>query len=357
MPRHKWDPVCPEPKGLVRPVRIDPAGVTGPTRGQAAGRGWRRTSQGFHVPAGTPVNVPEQRILEQSVRLPAGGAVTGWAACRLHRVGLLDGLAPDGVTRIPVPLVIGPDSRIRGDAGIVRLRERLERDDITSRYGIPCTTVERAAFDAMRLAADEREATVVPSMVTAAGRSSLVRLRAYVDRHPGWRNVGQARRALQLATEHFRSPNEVRAYLIWVLDAGLPRPWPNVEVRDLQGRLLGVADLLDDEAGLAVEFDGEDHRSKDQHTRDVRKEDAFRRVGIEVVRVTGTDLHDRPLVVDRLLAGRARARFEPHEVRRWRARRPVDHVEQELLEREVSRELAALVESQPLPDIDELRAM
>jgi hypothetical protein len=128
-------------------------------------------------------------------------------------------------------------------------------------------------------------------------------------------------------------------------------------VRDLQGRLLGVADLLDDEAGLAVEFDGEDHRSKDQHTRDVRKEDAFRRVGIEVVRLTGTDLHDRPLVVDRLLAGRARARFEPHEVRRWRARRPVDHVEQELLEREVSRELAALVESQPLPDIDELRAM
>jgi hypothetical protein len=27
---HKWDPVCPPPTGLVRPVRIDPTGLTGP---------------------------------------------------------------------------------------------------------------------------------------------------------------------------------------------------------------------------------------------------------------------------------------------------------------------------------------
>lgn len=357
MPQHRWDPVCPEPRNLARPVRIDPEGETGPTRGQLLSGKWRRTSHGWYVPSGAPLDVPEQRILEQSMRLPAGGVVTGWAACRLHQVGLLDGLEPDGVTHLPVPLVIGRNSRIRGDEHIARMREEVAAEDVTSRYGIPCTRIERAAFDAMRLAGDEREATVVPSMVAAARKSSIVRMQRYVEAHPGFRNVGQARRALELATEHFRSPNEVRVYLVWRLDADLPAPWPNANVYNRQGRLLGIADLLDPEAGLAVEYDGADHRGKARHTRDVRKEDAFRRAGIEVVRVTGTDLLDRPLVVDRMLAGRDRALFEPPDSRRWYAHQPEDRVEQELQALEALRELNAYVESQPLPSIDELKRM
>jgi hypothetical protein len=149
---HKWEPVCPEPLGLVRPVRVDPTGVTGPTKAQAAGDDWRQTSWGFHVPADTRSDLPEQRILEQSVRLPAGGVVTGWAASRLHRAGLLDGLAPDGVTRLPVPLALGVSGRIRGDSRIVRLHEPLAASDRTLRYGIPCAVIERAVFDGMRLA-------------------------------------------------------------------------------------------------------------------------------------------------------------------------------------------------------------
>lgn len=354
---HKWDPVCPEPRHLVRPVRIDPAGVRGPTRGQAQGPNWRASSHGWYVPAHTPSEVPEQRILEQSVRLPAGGAVTGWAACRLHRAGLLDGLEPDGRTQIPVALALPPECRLRKDERVVLLREPMAASDLTRRYGIPCTVIERAAFDAMRLADDEREATVVPSMVAAARLTSLLRMRRYVEDHPRFRRVGQARRALELAAEHFRSPNEVRVNLVWRLDAGLPAPWSNAEVYDRSGRLLGIADLLDHEAGLVVEYDGEDHRGRARHTRDVRKDDAFRRVGIEVVRVTGTDLLDRPLVVDRMLAGRRRALFEAPEQRRWWARQPRDRVEQHLLERAAVRELNQLVESQPLPDIEELRRM
>ena len=42
------------------------------------------------------------------MRLPAVGAVTGWAACRLHGAAFFDGLAPDGVTPLPVPLAVGP---------------------------------------------------------------------------------------------------------------------------------------------------------------------------------------------------------------------------------------------------------
>ena len=36
----------------------------------------------------------------------------------------------------------------------------------------------------------------------------------------------------------------------------------NCPIQDLAGNLLGIADLLDEEAGLAVEFDGADHRAR-----------------------------------------------------------------------------------------------
>ena len=78
MPR-EWDLKCRFPAGLVRPVRVDPTGITGPTPHQARGPSWRRTSHGFYVPAGTGSDLPEQRILEASVQ--------GFAGQRGYRLG------------------------------------------------------------------------------------------------------------------------------------------------------------------------------------------------------------------------------------------------------------------------------
>lgn len=334
MARHRWDPVCPPPRGLVRPVRIDPAGVTGPTRGQAAGPRWRRTSHGFYVPTEGPPDVPEQRILEQAVRLPAGGAVTGWAACRLWQAAFFDGLDRDGRTRLAVPLALGARGNIRRDDQVVLTYEPLAEGEVVVRHGSPVCTVARAAFDAVRLAPDVREAVVVLDMVAAARLLSIVRARAYADLRSGWRRIERARDALALASEHSRSPNETRLRLIWLLDACLPPVLVNCPVLTRDGRLLGIADLLDPVAGLAVEFDGADHRTSRRHAADVAREDDFRRHGIEVARVTGRDLDDRALVVRRLHEARGRARFEPCEDRRWVARPLADDLEARLQERE-----------------------
>ena len=324
MSRHPWEPVAAPPRGLVRPVPVDPTGTAGPTRGQAAGPHWRRTSPGLYVPAGTPCDVPEQRILEQSARLPDGGAVTGWAACRLAGAGLIDGLAADRRTRLPVPLALGQHGRIRGDDRVVCLYDALGPAEVTVRYGIRTTRVLRAAFDAVRLAGDDREAVVVLDMMAAARLISLQQMREYVVLRAGSPGVAAARRALAWASEHSRSPNESRLRLVWYLDAGLPVVRVNCPVHDRRGRLLGIADLLDEEAGLVVEFDGADHRRAGRHTDDVRREDGFRRHGLEVARVTGLDLRDGvQRVVDRLRAARRRSRFEPVERRPWVAR-PVD---------------------------------
>lgn len=314
---HRWDPTCPPPRRLVRPVRVDPAGVTGPTRGQANGPRWRRSSHGFYVPSEVDGSVPEQRILEQSVRLPPEGAVTGWAACRLAGAGFFDGVERDGRTRIPVPLAVGPRARPRPDAGIVISRERLDATEVTVLHGVPCTEIRRALFDEMRRTTDLREAVVSMDMAAAAELVSLRRMRAFTDLRSGWTRVAQVRTALDLADERSRSPNETRLRLVWMLDAGLPRPMVNQPVWDLSGGLLGIADLLDPAAGVVGEYDGADHRQANRHSKDVDREARFRDHGLELFRVTGPDMLDIPLVVARIKRAHDRARWVPPERRTW----------------------------------------
>lgn len=355
MGEHKWARVCRPPAGLVRPLRTDSTGITGPTPGAARGKHWRRTSQGWYVPADTSLDVPEQRVLEQSVRLPDGAAVTGWAACRMHGAGLIDGLAPDGRTRIPVGLALGgANRRIQSDPSVRLSFERLAQSEVVSRQGVRVTIPLRAVFDAMREAGDLREAVVVVDMMVAAELVTLHDVRRYVAGRVGWRGVGQVRRALDLASEHSWSPQETRLRLVWRIDAGLPDPLPNCPVHGLDGSLLGTADLLDAEAGLVAEFDGADHRRVRRHARDIAKEDRFRRHGLEVARVTGLDLADVPLVVRRLQEARSRARFLPPAQRRWQAR-PMQGLSERRHDEELVRRMIEDLESQPLPDIRELR--
>ena len=332
-------------------MRLDPTGETGPTPHQARGPYWRRTSHGFYVPVAAP-DLPEQRILEQSVRLPSGAAITGWAGCRLHGGNFFDGLAPDGVTELPVPLALGRGGNIRRDERIEVDYLPLAADEVVVRHGIRVVVPARATFDAMRFAEDAREATVALEMSVAARFTSIERVRAYGEAHPGATGIGQVRQGCAWAREHSRSPNEVRTRLVWELDAGLPRPEINCPIHALDGRLLGIADLLDPVAGFVAEFDGADHREKARHTRDVAKDEAFRGVGIEVARITGTDLKDRQLVVARLRSARSRASFEPAERRRWRAKPLADCAEAELAKKEMMSELMQHVLSLPeeLPD-------
>lgn len=309
-------PICPRPTGLVHPVPLDPTGRTGPTRGQAAGPRWRQTSHGLYVPADVDAALPEQRIVEQAARL-WGGAVTGWASCRMHRAGFFDGLMPDGRTPIPVPLGCGPLHQIRKQPGDDLIRDKLFPPEIVWLNGVPCTVRRRALFDAMRYAEDTREAAVAMDNMAAAELVSIRQMQEYVDEHPAWTGVQRARDALLLADENSRSPNETRMRLIWRIDAGLPPPLVNRPVFDLDGRLIGIPDLFDPDAGVAAEYDGEDHRRAGRHSGDVDREGRFRDHHLEIFRVTGPDMPNRERVVRRMHATYARANWVPEARRTW----------------------------------------
>ena len=292
------------PVALVPPVAVDPDGVSGPTRGAAAGPHWRRTSPGRYVPACTPESV-EQRILEAALRAGGKGAVTGWAALRLHGVGFCDGLAGDGTTALRVPLVEGA-GRIRAHPTIQVSRETLPADEVVVVHGIRCVTAERALYDEARRH-EVRWAVVHADMAYAAGVLDRDAWATYIGSRPWHVRIRHARLVLDLSAVGSRSPGETLLRLVWVLDCGWSAPLLNPLVTDEHGVVIGMPDLLDPECGLAVEYNGAVHRSRDTYVRDLAREHAFRGVGLECAAFTGPDLGDRRLVVERLRAARARS--------------------------------------------------
>lgn len=313
-----WRPRCQPPSDLVRPVPVDPTGVRGPTAGQARGPFWRRSSPRLYVPASVDATVVEQRILEESMRLPEGGAVTGWAALRLAGAGFFDGLAADGRTTLDVPLVLPPGRDIRRAPGFRVTRERLPESETTIVGGTRCTVPLRAVFDEARRAPSVRTAAVVIDMAAVSGLIRLTELDGYLAGKSRWTGVHLVTTAL--ADERGLSPRETQMRLIWVLDAGLPRPRCNWPVADGEGRSIGRPDLLCEELAVVGEFDGADHRSRRQHRADVRREDLFRRAGLECFTLVGADLDDVASVVERMHATVERAR-RSGVPRTWRTRR------------------------------------
>jgi hypothetical protein len=159
---------------------------------------------------------------------------------------------------------------------------------------------------------------VVVLDLTAGGRvTSLGRMRDYAGTRAGWAGVEQVRSALRLASERSRSPNESRLRNVLRVVGSLSSLLVNRPVFDQAGRLLGVPDLFDPVAGLVLEYDGAEHRGARRHSRDVRREDGFRRHRLEYVKVTALDMPLPERVVDRVLAGRERAHWLPEGRRSW----------------------------------------
>lgn len=301
--------------GLVLPVRIDPEGLHGPTRGQANGPGWRRTSRGWFVPAGTSTDSPEQRILEASAVLPMGGCVSGWSALRWAGGFWFAGTRADGSTR-PVQLHTG-DHNIRSQRGFTVSEERITYLDMRVIDGVPVASPSFAAAFEMRYAPSAREAHVVFEMAAYNDLLSGAEIATLLVELNGWTGVPQARSVLPHMDENYWSPQEVRLHQIWCHDAQLPPMLTNRPVFDRHGNHIATPDLLDEEAGLAVDYNGEHHLDLLQHRRDRGREERLRSCGLEHLVVLGGDSHDIGMLVSRLHRARKRARFAAPSARGW----------------------------------------
>jgi len=301
------------PHEIVWPVRVDVSGRTGPTRMQARGRSWRRTSRGLYVPAATPYTV-EQRIVEAAAVLPSYGAVTGWAALRWLGGTWFDG--DDSHGHLPVTLAL-MDSSVRPQPGIAISEERLDPSEIEPFAGIRVTLATYALLFEIRYARSLSHAVTYADMAAYSDLVSRAELAALVATCAGWTGIGRGRDVVGLMDENAWSPAEVSMRQIWRTEAGLPAPLANRPVFDLHGHHIGTPDLLDPVAGVAGEYDSELHLDSSRRRRDLEREELFRAAGLEPVAMVTGDLRDPWGFVARLRTAYARAERRPASDRRW----------------------------------------
>ncbi|CAN5327271.1 hypothetical protein BH09ACT12_BH09ACT12_31270 [soil metagenome] len=313
-----FDPARP---GLLLPGRLDELGITGPTRSQSQGKHVRRTSRGFYLPAWVAPEPAAQRIVEASVVVPPGCAITGWAALHWYGARWFSGTAADG-SLLPVTVAISTRD-IRPQYGIEVSGEGLNPRCIEWVDGLPVTCATYATSFLMRYAPSLRHAVAYLDMAAYSDLVSIAEQRDFLTPgQNGWTGVPQARLAVELAAENAWSPQEVFMRLVWIIDAGLLRPLCNAPIFDLAGRHLATPDLIDPVTGVMGEYDGDGHLTRDQRHLDVKREGLLRGHGLESVIMLAPDLRDPRDYLRRLAEARRRATARPVAERTWTLEAP-----------------------------------
>ena len=305
---------------VVVPARVDPTGAAGPTHAATRSAAWRRSSRGFYVPADVDGTALAQRIVEAAVALPPGpSGVTGWAAIAWLGGRWFDGTPWGGGRVRPVTLAVGGNRAIRGQPKhFATSEERLDPRDVIVVDGLPVTTAVRSVCFEMRYAASDRDAATTLSMACFNDLVSLDEVDTHLAGLNGWRGVPRARAGRRLAGENLWSPQEAAMSYVWTLDAGFGPVLGNQPVFDLDGSHVGTPDLLDEEAGVAGDYNGRPHHiGDDQRHHDLDREAKFRAVGLEYVTMVAADSRDPTAFVRRLEQTYDRAADLPPHRKRW----------------------------------------
>ncbi len=191
----------------------------------------------------------------------------------------------------------------RSPPGIQTHRDRIEEDEIELLAGVPVTSPVRTALDF---------GCWYPIMTAVAGIDALARateikavdVELLARRYAGRRGVSRARKAIDLFDPGAQSPKESWLRVV-LIQAGLPRPQTQIAVLNEFGSAIAYLDMGWEDIKVAVEYDGEQHRSdRRQYTWDVRRLEMLERLGWIVIRVLAGD---RPSdIIRRVRAARAR---------------------------------------------------
>ena len=298
--------------GVVLPVRVDPRGLEGPTWRQAAGPDWRRTSRGRYVAASVPLNAV-QRIAEVGVLLPPKAHVTGWAALRWRGGWWFSGTMKGGAER-PVQVSMAR-AMIRQQSGFTICMERRDHRELEVVDGLELASAVRAVCFEMRYAANLADALSALEMGCFHDLVSVEEVSRWVDLHPSYTGIEQARQARDLGNENAWSPMEHHLRGAWLPQ--VQRLLTNHPVFDLNGRLIGTPDVIDPVTGVTGEYEGEIHLAGERRSKDVRREHGFRSHGLEPVVMLSEDRFNANPFKLRLRDAYAQVAARPASARRW----------------------------------------
>jgi hypothetical protein len=209
------------------------------------------------------------------------GVVAGFSAAAVHGAKWVGSARPAELihdNRRRAPMI-----SVRGD--------RLEADEVCVIDGMKVTTPARTALD-LACWYPVREAVAAIDALICATELKLADVEVLAQRYRGRRGIKKARMALELVDGGAQSPKETWLRLILV-DAGFPRPQTQIPVYNEFGWCEAYLDLGWEDIKLAVEYDGDQHRTdRQQYVKDIRRAEMLERMGWLVVRVVAEDHPD-----------------------------------------------------------------
>lgn len=266
-----------------RPFSLEEARLAGLTRHSLRGKTWQRISAGLYRWSGLPDD-PWLTLSAWRRVLPPEAVFAEATAAWLFGLDL----EPAN----PVEIVVPPSSAIRSRAGLHVRHGETPPSEVASIRGLRATALPLtlAGLCLQRPAVEALAAIDMAVHLRLIDSAALVRYAEAAKGRPGAARL----RSLALMAAPAESPMETR--LRWLLiDAGLPRPEVQTNLRDGAARFVGRVDLYYPDAQLVLEYDGGKHR--DRMVEDNRRQNLLVNAGFRLLRFTAADIHNRADVV------------------------------------------------------------
>lgn len=263
--------------------------MAGLTLSSLRGREWRRLGNELYCWAGVREN-PWLWLVAWKALLPREAVFAGATAAWLL------GLDLDPIH--PVEVVVPQLSGVRSRSGLTVRRCQIDGCEVITVRGLRATNLLWTLSD-LCLRYPALEALVALDMAVRLGFTNTAALGRYAATTAGRPGAHRLRTLADLAAPA-ESPMETR--LRWLLiQAGLPRPEVQTNLRDAEDRFVGRADLYYPAARLALEYDGGIHR--DRLVDDDRRQNLLINAGFRLLRFTAADIHNRSHVVETQVRG------------------------------------------------------
>lgn len=178
--------------------------------------------------------------------------------------------------------------------GVVAHHVIIDARDLTALEGLPVSTPARTWCDLSAGGLQRHEVTAAGDRIlwTRDPLATHSDLRSALARFEGRRGTKLMRDALPILSGGSASVRESWVRVL-IIDAELPIPSVQVEVRNHWGRRLGHCDLGWPNLLIGLEYEGDHHRTDPQQWRyDIRRYREMEEAGWIVIRVTAADFAD-----------------------------------------------------------------
>jgi hypothetical protein len=184
----------------------------------------------------------------------------------------------------------------RAPAGVVTRRDTLWHDEVAEVGGMAVTTVERTAFDLARRGSIGQAVARLDALARAT-HFTAADVQAVAGRHPHVKGLRRVDPVLDLVDAGAESPKETWLRLL-LIEAGLPRPQTQIPVSGPDGYPPYRLDMGWEDAKIAVEYDGDDHRERGRFGRDLVRSEYLAHLRWTLIRVMAD--HRRSDIVRRV---------------------------------------------------------